>query len=163
MTSARSLASFHRSGSDIFKKNVWTPNQCANYHLKLYNSVLFINSFCNINSHAVERCTEFDKRNALCAGMLLNGLGCFLLNFWFLMPCQFSLFELPVIRVKETIWSWTMALQGKHPQHARNTFLRISAWTQAQDLSAGRDESGQVELFEKFQIFDTGIIAMSGI
>ena len=53
----------------------------------------FINSFCNINSHAVERCTEFDKRNALCAGMLLNGLGCFLLNFWFLMPCQFSLFE----------------------------------------------------------------------
>ena len=75
------------------KKNVRTPNQCANYHLKLYNSVLFINSFCNINSHAVERCTEFDKRNALCAGMLLNGLGCFLLNFWFLMPCQFSLFE----------------------------------------------------------------------
>ena len=93
MTSARSLASFHRSGSDIFKKNVRTPNQCANYHLKLYNSVLFINSFCNINSHAVERFTEFDKRNALCAGMLLNGLGCFLLNFWFLMPCQFSLFE----------------------------------------------------------------------
>ena len=52
---------------------------------------------------------------------------------------------------------------GKQPQHARNTFLRISAWTKAQDLSAGRDESGQVELFEKFQIFDTGIIAMSVI
>ena len=95
--------------------------------------------------------------------MLLNGLGCFLLNFWFLMPCQFSLFEYTGNQSQRNHLVMDHGSPGKQPQHARNTFFRISAWTQAHDLSAGRDESGQVELFEKFQIFDTGIIAMSGI